>query len=264
VSKLHFANILNSFLPLNMQSKNRHELNPRVSADCVIFGFDLNQLKVLLIEREAIDGVEQCMALPGDLIFEEENLDMAASRVLYELTGLREIYLEQVGAFGDPDRLNKPQDQMWLKAVRQNPDDRVITVAYYSLVNMNNYTPQASSFAKSASWIPLESVKDLAFDHMNILQAAFNKLQEKIRIQPIGFNLLPEKFTLSQLHKLYELILLRELDKRNFRRKMLKLDIVQSLKERQEGVPHKPSQFFKFHEEKYNNLIKNGFDNFGF
>jgi 8-oxo-dGTP diphosphatase len=247
-----------------MQSKNRHELNPRVSTDCVIFGFDLNQLKVLLIEREAVNGVEQCMALPGDLIFEEENLDMAASRVLFELTGLKEIYLEQVGAFGNTDRLNKPQDQLWLKAVRQNPEERVITVAYYSLVNMNMYTPQPSSFAKSASWIPLEEVKELAFDHMNILNAAFAKLQEKIRIQPIGFNLLPEKFTLTQLHKLYEVILGRDLDKRNFRRKMLKLDIVESLRERQEGVPHKPSQYFKFNEEKYYDLIRNGFDNFGF
>jgi 8-oxo-dGTP diphosphatase len=247
-----------------MHSKKRHELNPRVSADCVIFGFDLNQLKVLLIEREAVKGVEQCMALPGDLIFEEENLDMAASRVLFELTGLTEIYLEQVGAFGDPDRLTNPKDQLWLKEVRQNPDERVITVGYYSLVNMNNYIPQPSSFAKSASWVPLEEITELAFDHLTILHAAFAKLQEKIRIQPIGFNLLPEKFTLSQLHRLYELILGRELDKRNFRRKMLKLNLVQSLEERQEGVPHKPSQFFAFNVEKYNDLILNGFDNFVF
>ena len=247
-----------------MDSKNRHELNPRVSTDCVIFGFDLNQIKVLLIEREAINGVEQSMALPGDLIFEGENLDTAASRVLYELTGLDEIYLEQVGAFGDPNRLNNPKDQLWLKAVRQNPTERVITIGFFSLVNMNNYEPQPSSFAKSAAWIPLEDIDELAFDHMEILKASFAKLQHKIRIQPIGFNLLPHKFTLSQLHKLYEVILGRELDKRNFRRKMLKLNLVQSLEERQAGVPHKPSQYFVFNEEKYNELILHGFDNFGF
>jgi 8-oxo-dGTP diphosphatase len=265
VSKVHFANIGKSFLSLKMQEKNRHELNPRVSADCVIFGFDFNQLKVLLIERQSAESGESFgQALPGDLIYEAENLDMAASRVLNELTGLQNIFLEQVGAFGDPNRLNKEQDKQWLKFVRQQPDERVITVAYYSLVNMNDYAPQASSFAKSASWIPVHEIGSLAFDHFEILQKALKKLKEKIMMQPIGFNLLPEKFTFSQLHKLYEAILDRELDKRNFRRKMLKLSLVESLDEKQEGVPHKPSQFFKFNEENYNRLIENGFDNFGF
>jgi 8-oxo-dGTP diphosphatase len=247
-----------------MQSKNKHEVNPRISADCVIFGFDFNQLRVLLIERSAVENVPSMMALPGDLIYEEENLDMAASRVLKELTGLEEIYLEQVGAFGDPDRLNKKNDQLWLKAVRQDPDARVITIAYYSLVNLDNYTPQASSFAKSASWMLVDDIQELAFDHAEIVSAALKKLKDKIISQPIGFNLLPEKFTLSQLHRLYESILGRDLDKRNFRRKMLKLKLVESLDEKQEGVPHKPSQYFKFNEENYNKLIENGYDNFGF
>jgi len=247
-----------------MHSKNKHELNPRISTDCVIFGFDFSQLKVLLIERESVEGLDPSMALPGDLIYEEENLDMAANRVLNELTGLKEIYLEQVGAFGDPNRLNKESDKAWLKAVRKNPDDRVVTIAYYSLVNMNDYIPQASSFAKSASWVPVHEITELAFDHYEIYQAALKKLKDKIMAQPIGFNLLPEKFTLSQLHKLYEVILGRDLDKRNFRRKMLKLKIVESLDEKQEGVPHKPSQFFKFNEENYTKLIQNGYDNFGF
>jgi 8-oxo-dGTP diphosphatase len=230
----------------------------------VIFGFDFNQLRVLLIERSAVENVPSMMALPGDLIYEEENLDMAASRVLKELTGLEEIYLEQVGAFGDPDRLNKKNDQLWLKAVRQDPDARVITIAYYSLVNLDNYTPQASSFAKSASWMLVDDIQELAFDHAEIVSAALKKLKDKIISQPIGFNLLPEKFTLSQLHRLYESILGRDLDKRNFRRKMLKLKLVESLDEKQEGVPHKPSQYFKFNEENYNKLIENGYDNFGF
>ncbi|MBP6091403.1 MAG: hypothetical protein RIT10_1842 [Bacteroidota bacterium] len=247
-----------------MQSKNKHEVNPRISADCVIFGFDFNQLRVLLIERSAVENVPSMMALPGDLIYEEENIDTAASRVLKELTGLEEIYLEQVGAFGDPDRLNKKNDQLWLKAVRQDPDARVITIAYYSLVNLDNYSPQASSFAKSATWMLVDDIQELAFDHAEIVKAALKKLKDKIITQPIGFNLLPEKFTLSQLHRLYESILGRDLDKRNFRRKMLKLKLVESLDEKQEGVPHKPSQYFKFNEENYNKLIENGYDNFGF
>jgi 8-oxo-dGTP diphosphatase len=247
-----------------MSSKNNLELNPRISVDCVIFGFDLNQLKVLVIERSISDSEKQILTLPGDLIYEGENLDIAANRVLFELTGLQTIFLEQVGAFGDTDRLNKEADKKWLRAVREEPDARVITIAYFSLVNIHEYAPQASSFAKSAAWIPLNEIDELAFDHSDILQTALKKLKNKIRIQPLGFNLLPEKFTLSQLQKLYEAILGRELDKRNFRRKMLKLQLVEMLEERQEKVPHKPSQYFKFNEMNYNKLIENGFDNFGF
>jgi 8-oxo-dGTP diphosphatase len=247
-----------------MSSKNNLELNPRISVDCVIFGFDLNQLKVLVIERSISDSEKQILTLPGDLIYEGENLDIAANRVLFELTGLQTIFLEQVGAFGDTDRLNKEADKKWLRAVREEPDARVITIAYFSLVNIHEYAPQASSFAKSAAWIPLNEIDELAFDHSDILQTALKKLRNKIRIQPLGFNLLPEKFTLSQLQKLYEAILGRELDKRNFRRKMLKLQLVEMLEERQEKVPHKPSQYFKFNETNYNKLIENGFDNFGF
>jgi 8-oxo-dGTP diphosphatase len=247
-----------------MSSKNNLELNPRISVDCVIFGFDLNQLKVLVIERSISDSDKQILTLPGDLIYEAENLDIAADRVLFELTGLQTIFLEQVGAFGDTDRLNKEADKKWLRAVREEPEARVITIAYFSLVNIHEYAPQASSFAKSAAWIPLNEIDELAFDHSDILQTALKKLKNKIRIQPVGFNLLPEKFTLSQLQKLYEAILGRELDKRNFRRKMLKLQLVEMLEERQEKVPHKPSQYFKFNETNYNKLIENGFDNFGF
>ncbi len=247
-----------------MSSKNNLELNPRISVDCVIFGFDLNQLKVLVIERSISDSDKQILTLPGDLIYEAENLEIAADRVLFELTGLETIFLEQVGAFGDTDRLNKEADKKWLRAVREEPEARVITIAYFSLVNIHEYAPQASSFAKSAAWIPLNEIDELAFDHFDILQTALKKLKNKIRIQPVGFNLLPEKFTLSQLQKLYEAILGRELDKRNFRRKMLKLQLVEMLEERQEKVPHKPSQYFKFNETNYNILIENGFDNFGF
>lgn len=247
-----------------MNSKNKHQLNPRISADCVVFGFDFSQLKVLLIEREQVEGFDVSLSLPGDLIFEDEDLDMAANRILNELTGLNDIFLEQVGAFGNPNRLSKASDKAWLKAVRKKPEERVVTIAYYSLVNMNNYQPKASSFATKACWIPVHEIKELAFDHYEIFQDALKKLKNKIKTQPIGFNLLPEKFTLSQLHKLYEVILGRELDKRNFRRKMLKLKIVESLDEKQEGVPHKPSQFFKFNEENYTKLIQNGYDNFGF
>lgn len=241
------------------------ELNPNVSVDCVIFGFDLEQLTVLLIDRGEISSAfGPRMALPGNLIYDNENLDMAANRVLDELTGLKNIYLEQVGAFGDPDRIHKESDREWLKSIRAEPEARVITVAYYTLVPMQQYQPQASSFAKNADWIPVSEIKELAFDHFEILQAAKEKLKQKIKIQPIGFNLLPQKFTLSQLHRLYESILDKPLDKRNFRRKIQKLDILSSLSEKQRGVPHKPSLLYEFNEEKYQELTQTGFDNFGF
>jgi 8-oxo-dGTP diphosphatase len=248
-----------------MQKKNSASLNPNVSVDCVIFGFDLEKLTVLLIERGQeglISGAR--MALPGDLIYDNENLDEAANRVLNELTGLHDIYMEQVGAFGDPNRLKKQEDQEWLQSIREKPEERVVTVAYFSLVPIFQYEPQASSFAKNADWFPVFQIKDLAFDHFEILQAAKEKLKQKLRTQPVGFNLLPEKFTLSHLHKLYESILEKPLDKRNFRRKIQKLNILTNLREKQQGVPHKPSALYMFNEEKYLELSKKGFDNFDF
>jgi len=248
-----------------MQKKNVSELNPNVSVDCVLFGFDLEKLNVLVIDRGENQLAENVrLALPGNLIYNNENLEQAAYRVLEELTSLKDIYLEQIGAFGDPNRICKEADRAWLQSIRAEPDARVITVAYFSLVKMEDYMPHAASFAKNAAWIPANEITDLAFDHYDILQSARNKLKEKIKIQPIGFNLLPEKFTLSQLHKLYESILDKELDKRNFRRKVQKLDILTQLNEKQEGVPHKPSELYKFNEEKYQELTHNGYDNFGF
>jgi 8-oxo-dGTP diphosphatase len=247
-----------------MLKKNQSELNPNVSVDCVIFGFDMENLTVLLIDRGKNKYPGSRMALPGNLIYNDENLDQAANRVLDELAGINDIYLEQVGAFGDPNRICKDADREWLQTIRAEPEARVITVAYYSLVKMSDYSPHASSFAKTAGWAPVNEIFELAFDHFEILQAAKDKLRQKIKIQPIGFNLLPEKFTLSQLHKLYESILDKPLDKRNFRRKILKLGILTNLKEKQKGVPHKPSELYKFNEERYLELSQTGYDNFGF
>jgi hypothetical protein len=244
--------------------KKKHELNPRISVDCVILGFDSEGLEVLLIDRKPAVVPNLPKALPGDLIYEDEDLDESAARVLKELTGLEDIFLEQIGAFGSPERLSKPDDKKWLKAVRKFPEERVITVGYYSLVNKDHYVPQASSFAENAVWVPIEEVQSLAFDHFEILESGLRMLRDKARTQPIGFNLLPDKFILSDLHKLYESILGRELDKRNFRRKINKLGLVESLNEKQVGVPHKPSQIYKFNEKRYSHLIREGFDNFGF
>ena len=244
---------------------NKSSLNPHISVDCVIFGFDYEKLNVITIRRGMGNGSDLMRtALPGDLIYDNENLDMAAERVLSELTGLQGVYLDQVGAFGDPNRVRTEQDQKWLQTVRDEPEARVVTIAYYSLLPMENCKLEASSFAREVEWQLVEEIEDLAFDHLDILHSALNKLKTKIATKPIGFNLLPEKFTLGQLQKLYETILHKKIDKRNFRRKISKLDILTHLDEKQTNVPHKPSHYVKFNPKKYKELSETGFDNFGF
>ena len=240
------------------------KLNPHVSVDCVVFGFNGEDLRVLLIDREQPvvqqDGdTERIYVLPGNLIRDDETLDLAAGRVLRELTSLENIYLEQFGSFGDPDRLSRAVDRSWLKSVRAEPDARVITVAYYSLIRSDQNELHASSFARQAFWHPVQQLPELGFDHRRIIEAALEHLKFKIKFQPVGFELLPEKFTLGQLQKLYEAILGTELDKRNFRRKILKMSFLTPLSEKQKNVPHKPAQYYKFDRVKYQRYKANDF-----
>ena len=248
-----------------ISEKQLVKVNPNVSVDIVIFGFDFNELKVLLIERglptEAPErDTHHMYALPGDLIRDNENLDSAAKRVLQELTGLENIYLEQCHAFGNPTRLSRNNDLEWLKSMRADPYARVITVAYYSLVKLDNYQPTPSYFAKKADWYSINTIPTLAFDHNMILNRALQSLNNKARLQPIGFEMLPKKFTLSQLQKLYEVILNKDMDKRNFRRKVLNMGLVIALNEKQQGVPHKPALLYQFDKKKYQELLEQGFD----
>lgn len=239
------------------------KFNPNVSVDCVIFGFDGEKLKVLLIDRgQVINGgntTKKIYALPGNLIREDENLDQAAERVLDELTGLKDIFLEQFGSFGAPDRLTKEHDLEWLQSIRAQPDARVITVAYYSLIRADQYEIHARGFAKEAFWYDIDDLPPLAFDHAEIIENALTELKFKSKYQPIGFELLPEKFTLGQLQKLYEAILKTDLDKRNFRRKILKMSFLVQLKEKQQGVPHKPARYYMFDHDMYQNYKSNDF-----
>lgn len=242
-------------------ARGKSALIPNVSVDCVIFGFDFDRLNVLLIEREnplQEEGQPQQRryALPGNLIHVDEPLDTSARRILKELTNLEDIYLEQFHAFGEPDRVRNEYDAAWLRATREDPDARVITVAYYSLVKLVDYTPSPSSFARSAVWWDVDKVPKLAFDHNQILDSARVSLRNKLATRPIGFELLPEKFTFGQLQKLYETILGTSFDKRNFRRKIHNMNILVALDEKQSGVPHKPARLYKFNEERYKELIE--------
>jgi 8-oxo-dGTP diphosphatase len=224
-------------------------LNPNVSVDCVVFGFDNEQLNVLLIEQKMQNRNKVQLALPGDLISDEESLDDAAARVLLELTGLKGIYLKQFKTFGNPNRVKDIKDLDWLQSFREHPQARVITVAYYALVKMDEFKASASSFADRVFWQNVETVPSLAFDHDEIYNMAFSRLREGFEQHKTGFELLPEKFTLSQIQRLYEIILGKKLDKRNFRKKILKENLVTPTNQKQKGVLHKPAMLYEINTD---------------
>jgi len=213
------------------------------TVDNVIFGFDEGDLKVLLIKRGEEPFVDQ-WALPGYFVHENEDLDSAAQRVLEELTGIKNVYLEQVNTFGAIDR---------------HPMGRVITVAYYSLIKISDYNIHASSIAIKASWQSIANLKQLVFDHFKILTACFQRLKNRVRERPVGFELLPPKFTLTELQHLYEAILETSLDKRNFRKKILSMNLLLDLDEMQEGVAHRPARLYQFDKKKYEQFLAEGY-----
>jgi len=241
-------------------------LNPHVSVDCVVFGFDSEQLKVLLVERKIISKnhktiVSSDLKLPGDLVQNNENLDTSATRVLKELTGLDNIYLKQFNSFGDPQRISNPKDLNWLITTSNLPIKRVVTVAYYSLVKIDQSNINPSSDEYNYNWYNVDEIPNLAFDHNNILEKGLEALRYKIRTEPIGFELLPKKFTKNQLQKVYEEILGVKLDNRNFRKKIANLKYIVPLNEKQKGVAHKPAELYKFDKKIY---LKNRKESLGF
>lgn len=213
------------------------------SVDSVIFGFDGYSLKILLIKRGE-DPFKGYWALPGNLVYLDEDLDDAAERVLYELTGLRNVYLQQVQTFGRIDR---------------HPLGRVITTAYYSLVKIEDAKVSCQSHVTEVKWFPIGEVGTLAFDHNQILEACFIKLKKMVSTQPVGFELLPPKFTLSALQRLYEAVLETNLDKRNFRKKILAMKLLKELEETQAGVSHRPARLYSFDISQYEKLLDRGF-----
>ncbi len=217
---------------------------PAVTVDAVVFGLDEEALKVLLIER----GVEPFLgqaALPGGFVRMDESLEAAVRRELAEEAGLRGIFLEQLYTFGEVDR---------------DPRDRIISVAYFGLVNIRDHRVRGATDARAAGWHDVKRLPPLAFDHAAIVRTALVRLQGKVRYQPIGFELLPAKFTLTQLQHMYETILGRELDRRNFRRKILEMGLLQGLPEKQTGVAHRAAQLFRFDREAYEALTRRGFN----
>jgi len=222
---------------------------PSVAVDCVVFGLDLDNnigtcLKVLLIER-GVEPFAGSWALPGGFVGIDENLDTAARRELAEEAGLSQVFLEQLYTFGKPTR---------------DPRGRVVSVAYYALVRLSDHLVQAATDARQARWFQLTQCPKLAFDHQTIIEMAYRRLQGKVRYQPLGFELLPQKFTLSQLQRMYERILERPLDKRNFRKKILGMDLLVALDETEQGVAHRAARLYAFDAQRYKRLVQRGFN----
>ncbi|TXF88889.1 NUDIX hydrolase [Neolewinella aurantiaca] len=214
---------------------------PSVTVDIVVYGYDGGkQLKMLLIERGG-EPFKGHWALPGGFVDLDEDLETAALRELEEETGVKDLFVEQLYTYG---------------AVNRDPRGRVISVAYFSLVNLQDHPAVASSDATKAEWFPLNELPELAFDHSDIIKKANERLAAKVRYQPIGFELLPAEFTLGQLQQLYETVLnVESFNKRNFRTRILRTGILEEVG-RQQNVAHRPAVLYKFNQETYKKLAE--------
>jgi 8-oxo-dGTP diphosphatase len=217
---------------------------PALTVDAVVFGLDEEDLKVLLIRR-GVEPFAGRWALPGGFVHVDETLDQAVLRELREETGLAKVYLEQLYTFGETAR---------------DPRERVVSVAYYALVRLGDHQVQAATDAREAAWFAVDDLPPLAFDHAAIVEMALRRLQGKVRYQPIGFELLPPKFSLTRLQRLYEIILERELDKRNFRKKVLSLGILEDLDEVEQDVAHRAARLYRFDQKAYQRMVRDGFN----
>ncbi|MAL16753.1 MAG: DNA mismatch repair protein MutT [Balneola sp.] len=212
-----------------------------VALDCIIFGFDRNELKLLLIKRD-FEPEKGKWSLMGGFLNKDQSLDDAAGQILNNLTGLQNIYLEQLYAFGDLNR---------------EPFDRTISVAYYALIDIHEHDKELVE-QHSASWFSIHEIPDLIFDHEDMVEAALKRLRYKASHQPVGFELLPEKFTLPELQNLYESIYDTRLDKRNFRRRILSMDVLIKTDEKQKKYSKKGAFFYEFDEKKYSEKVTAG------
>jgi 8-oxo-dGTP diphosphatase len=213
-----------------------------VAVDCIIFGWDDSQLKLLILKRN-FEPAKGKNSLIGGFVRESESLDEAARRILYELTGLTDIYLEQLNAYGEVDR---------------DPGERTISVAYFALLKIQNLDAELIK-SHGAHWVPISKLPRLIFDHNLMVHKAIRRLRRRAKSEPTGFELLPRKFTLPQLHGLYEAIYQTHFDNRNFRKKVLSMNILKKLNEKDKTTSKKGAYYYKFDRRKYYRLLQNGF-----
>lgn len=210
--------------------------NPRfyVGVDCIIFGFEKNQLSLLLLQRN-FEPAKGQWSLMGGFVQENESADDAAKRVLFELTGLKDVYMEQIGAFGE---------------IHRDPGERVISLAYYALININEYDRELVSL-HNAHWMNINELPDLIFDHNQMVEKARNVMKQKASRAPIGFNLLPELFTLTQLQNLYEAIYGEPMDKRNFRKRIADMGFIEKTDKIDKTGSKRGAYLYKFNDKAY-------------
>ena len=215
-----------------------------VAVDCIVFGYDIfeKELKLLLIKR-SFDPRKGSWSLAGGFVEEKESLDEAAIRILLTYTGLERIYLKQSYSYGETDR---------------DPGARVISTAYCALIAIRDINPELAEKTK-AHWRSIAGLPDLIFDHSLMVKRALSDLQYQIKVKPVGFELLPEKFTLVQLQDLYEAIYQKKVDRRNFRKKILSMGIIEKLDEKEKETSKKGAYYYKFNKERYERLEQNGF-----
>jgi 8-oxo-dGTP diphosphatase len=213
-----------------------------VAVDCIIFGFLNNELKILLLKRD-MEPEKGKSSLIGGFVRETESLDDAAQRILYDLTGLQDVFLEQLYTFGETDR---------------DPGERVISVAYYALIKAHDLDPDHIE-KHGARWCPISECKSLIFDHSDMTDKALKRLQRRAKSQPIGFELLPRKFTIPQLLKLYEAIYQKKFDNRNFRKKLLSMNVLEKLETKDKSTSKKGAYLYRFDRKKYCKFLDEGF-----
>ena len=228
------------------------QYNSSISVDCVVFGFDGTNLKILLICQGEDSSGNQKLKLPGSLVLKNRDLDEYAGLVLKELTGLDNIFLRQFHTFGDAKRINKKEDREWIEKTYSVPIKRIVSTAYYSLIKIDNNHPESLEKLHNACWYDVSTIKTLAFDHFKILQKGLETLRWELKFNPIiGFELLPEKFSLRNVQNIYEAITGIKYDNRNFRKKLSQAKYLIPLNEKQKGVAHKPALLYRFDKKKY-------------
>jgi ADP-ribose pyrophosphatase YjhB (NUDIX family) len=214
-----------------------------VSVDCIILGFQNKEINVLIVKRK-FDPLKGERSLMGGFVRRDESLNDTVARVVAEFTGVENVYMEQVGAYGDVDR---------------DPGGRVISVVYYALIDMRLFDEQLKD-RHNTEWVNIKNVGQLILDHRQFLDDALRHLRLRSATHPVGFNLLPEQFTLPQLQSLYEAIYAHDLDKRNFRKKILEMGVLKKLDKKDKSSSKRGAFYYKFNKEKYDHIVKNGED----